>query len=422
MTTINLPNNRINLLKKLQPLYSEKMGKKEAPNKLTTISKDLLTKYPKNIFVKIIEIKTFTEQPEKELDQCFPSNYFQEENDAFKSKIYEFLSNNIKDFDNNTAIIQGITKIIDELAQNSFLKKYMNLINIITNNFDSENKFLCEILVTNPFKYKELLYLVDSNLKISPLPKDAQDFYALKNYSDNIKKFTNYTQKNDDNENFKKEVLNRFKTYDQKIALLENKITLQNSEITLQNSEITLLKSQNTEQNSQIDKLKNESKSAKEALFRVQLRDVIKAFVKTLLCTLHINKSKDDHTEKVGELLINIAGDKNKGIEEVLSILKKLKGSKDLGNDEGHHIKNIGFDVSLLPSDIKDKYEKIKTKSNCGIKDCDCVALLLCVKEINDSSEELTKKKYKLLLELADLSVKDWESNKNVVKNLLNSY
>ena len=320
MTTINLPNNRINLLKKLQPLYSEKMGKKEAPNKLTTISKDLLAKYPKNIFVKIIEIKTFTKQPEKELDQCFPSNYFPEEYDAFKSKIYEFLSNNIKDFDNNTAIIQGITKIIDELAQNSFLKKYTNLINIIANNFDSENKFLCEILVTNPLKYKELLYLVDSNLKISPLPKDAQDFYALKNYSDNIKKF------------------------------------------------------------------------------------------------------KDDHTEKVGELLINIAGDKNKGIEEVLSILKKLKGSKDLGNDEGHHIKNIGFDVSLLPSDIKDKYEKIKTKSNCGIKDCDCVALLLCVKEINDSSEELTKKKYKLLLELADLSVKDWESNKNVVKNLLNSY
>ena len=155
------------------------MGKKEAPNKLTTISKDLLTKYPKNIFVKIIEIKTFTKQPEKELDQCFPSNYFPEEYDAFKSKIYEFLSNNIKDFDNNTAIIQGITKIIDELAQDSFLKKYMNLINIIANNFDSENKFLCEILVTNPFKYKELLYLVDSNLKISPLPKDAQDFYAL---------------------------------------------------------------------------------------------------------------------------------------------------------------------------------------------------------------------------------------------------
>jgi hypothetical protein len=48
--------------------------------------------------------------------------------------------------------------------------------------------------------------------------------------------------------------------------------------------------------------------------------------------------------------------------------------------------------------------------------------LLLCVKEINDSSEELTKKKYKLFLELADLSVKDWENNKNVVKNLLNSY
>lgn len=409
MTTTNLANNRLNLLKKLQSLYSEKTGiKKDIPNKLTTISKDLLTKYPKNIFFKIIEIKTFIEKPEKELDQCFPSNYFPDENDAFKSKIYEFLSNNIKDFDNNTAIIEGITKIIDELALNSFLKKYMILIDIIANNFDLENKFLCEVLVTNPFKYKELLYLVDSNLKISPLPKDAQDFYALKNYSDNIKKFSNYTKKNDDNENFKKEIMNRFNAHDQEIALLKN--------------EITLLKSQNTVQNSQINILKKESKAAKEALFRIQLRDVIKAFIKTLLWTLHINKSQGDHTEKVGELLINISGNKNKGIEEVLSILKKLKSSKDSGNNEGHHIKNIGFDESLLPSEIKDKYEKIKTKSNCGIEDCDCVALLLSVKEINDSSEELTKKKYKLFLALADLPVKDWEINKNVVKNLLNSY
>ena len=371
MTTTNLANNRLNLLKKLQSLYSEKTGiKKDIPNKLTTISKDLLTKYPKNIFFKIIEIKTFIEKPEKELDQCFPSNYFPDENDAFKSKIYEFLSDNIKDFDNNTAIIEGITKIIDELALNSFLKKYMILIDIIANNFDLENKFLCEVLVTNPFKYKELLYLVDSNLKISPLPKDAQDFYALKNYSDNIKKFSNYTKKNDDNENFKKEIMNRFNAHDQEIALLKNEINI----------------------------LKKESKAAKDALFRIQLRDVIKAFIKTLLWTLHINKSQSDHTEKVGELLINISGNKNKGIEEVLSILKKLKSSKDSGNNEGHHIKNIGFDESLLPSEIKDKYEKIKTKSNCGIEDCDCVALLLCVKEINDSSEELTKKKYELFL------------------------
>ena len=112
----------------------------------------------------------------------------------------------------------------------------------------------------------------------------------------------------------------------------------------------------------------------------------------------------------------------NKGIEEILSMLKKLKDLKDLGNDDGHHIKNIGFDDSLLPSEIKIKYDKIKKADNCGIAKCDCVALLLCVKEVNDSSEELTKKKYELFKELVDLSVKDWENNKNFVKNLLNSY
>lgn len=403
MIAKTLEKNRNNLLKELKPLYEKIIGNKEkVPEQLTKISKTVLAKYPKNIFFKVIEIKTFIEKPDNELEQCFPDNYFPDENDNFKANIYEFLSQNIKDFDNNIAIIKGIDNIIGKMNQDSLLKKYMSLIDIIVKNFDLENKFLCEVLVTNPFKYKELLYLVDSNLKISPLPKDAQDFYAIKNYSENKKKFTDYTQKNDDNENFKIEVMNKFNALNKEITCLKDKITLQNNEI---------------------NKLKKESKATKEALFQVQMRDVINAFKRTLLWTFQINKSKGVNAEEVKKSLKEITGfESNKGIEEVLSMLTKLKGSKDSGNDEGHHINNIGFDDSLLPIDIKIKYDKIKNNSNCCIKDCDCVALLLCQKEINDSSEEITKKKYNFFKGLVEVSAKDWEKNKIIVKNLLNSY
>ena len=453
MSETLLEQNRKKLLQKLKPIYINTMGEKEkVPEQLTKISKDLLIKYPKNIFIKVIEIKTFKEKPDKELNDCFPGDYYSDENDAFKAQIYEFLYQNVNAFSNNSIVIKGIKNIIDNMKQDSILKKYTSLIDIIANNFDEENKLLCEVLVTNPLKYKELLYLVDSNLNISPLPKNAQGFYAMKNYTENKIKFEDYTtkkEKNDIDNNFRKEIMDKFKEYDDQIKLIksecDNKIKQNNNE---RDNKIKLIKSEcdnkikqnNNERDNKIKLIKNdydnkikllneeiiilkeESKTTKEALFNIQIRDVIKAFIRTLLWTLHINKSKGDHVKEVGDLLIEITGQKNKGIEEVLLMLKNLKNLKDSGNDDGHHIKNIGFDDSLLPPEIKIKYDKIKKNANCGIAKCDCVALLLCLKDINDSSEELTKKKYELFKELVELSVKDWENNKNNVKDLLNSY
>ena len=193
MSETLLEQNRKKLLQKLKTIYINTMGEKEkVPEQLTKISKDLLIKYPKNIFIKVIEIKTFKEKPDKELNDCFPGDYYSDENDAFKAQIYEFLYQNVNAFSNNSIVIKGIKNIIDNMKQDSILKKYTSLIDIIENNFDEENKLLCEVLVTNPFKYKELLYLVDSNLNISPLPKNAQDFYAMKNYTENKIKFEDY--------------------------------------------------------------------------------------------------------------------------------------------------------------------------------------------------------------------------------------
>ena len=280
-----LDQNRKKLLEKLEPIYKQQMGQNEKiPAQLTKISKDLLAIYPKNIFFKVIEIKTFKEKPDKELNDCFP-----DEDDTFKAQIYEFLFRSMDFFNNNSIIINGIKNIIDNMNQDSLLKKYTSLIDIITNNFDAENKLLCEVLVTNPFKYKELLFLVDSNLKISPLPKDAQDFYAMKNYSENKKKFVDYTTKNaknDGNENLRKELMDKIKLMktecDNNNKLIKSEC---DNEIKLMKSEINLLKEE-------IIILKNESKITKEALFKIQIRDVINAFINTLLWSLQIKNSK----------------------------------------------------------------------------------------------------------------------------------
>ena len=203
----------------------------------------------------------------------------------FKANIYEFLSQNIKNCDNNPSTTKGINYIIDNMKPDSYIKRYIILIDKIIKNFEPENKLLCEILVTNPLKYKELVYLLDSNLNISPLPKDALDFYALKNYSENEKKFSNYAQNNDSIEKLRLELLSRIETQD-------SKIQTQNAQILAQNNKIAQL-------NKEVDILKKESNITKEALFYVQIRDVIKAFIKNLLWIFHVNNSSGDHVAEV---------------------------------------------------------------------------------------------------------------------------
>ena len=136
---------------------------------------------------------------------------------------------------------------------------------------------------------------------------------------------------------------------------------------------------------------------------------------------LHINKTFDEILDVKGEL-IGISGNLNDGVNAVMYILINLKHLKNSGDDQGHYVNNIGFYKSILPEEIRQKYGILKGKANCGIKDCDCIALILSIKEVNDSTIELTKKKYDLLKNILAIPVKDWEKNRLKVQELLNSY
>ena len=106
-------------------------NKKNIPKTLNKLSKDFLVKFPNNVFFKAIEIKSFEEKADKDLDDCFPGEFFPDENDEFIYKILECLSQNINNFEKNDIIIKSLKNIINTLKSDSLIRKYVNLINII---------------------------------------------------------------------------------------------------------------------------------------------------------------------------------------------------------------------------------------------------------------------------------------------------
>lgn len=383
------------LSSRVKSLYEKTFtGKGKVPSRLNKLSKTLLKKYPNNFFFRAIEIKSFIEEADKELDDCFPGDFFPNDNEKFSGDIYSFLNSNIKNFENNDIIIQGIKVIIGNLKPDSYIKKYISLIDIIAKHFNDENRILCDLLASNPFKYTELRFIVNENLNVSPLPKTAVEFYSINRYSTNIDKFSKHSKGIDDIAKLREELLQK---------------------ISEQNQAIDNLKLE-------VDQLKKESKDAKNVLFKIQIRDVIKAFVNDLFWTLNEQKKTLDNINDVEKKLKQLEGNSNDGVEMIVNLLKNLKTLKDSGDDGGHHINNIGFSEDILPEEIRNEYAKLKKNPNCGIKNCDCIALILSVKEINDSFPEMTKKKYDLLENLIKIPAKDWENNKKQIGKLLNSY
>ena len=108
------------------------------------------------------------------------------------------------------------------------------------------------------------------------------------------------------------------------------------------------------------------------------MRDVIKAFVETLSTSLHIN-NMNYNVSDVEEALKSITNNKNEGFEMVINLMENIFKWKNSGDDFKKYINNKSFKEILLPDEIKKKYNKLKLKDNCGIKNCDCISLKLSI-------------------------------------------
>ena len=130
----------------------------------------------------------------------------------------------------------------------------------------------------------------------------------------------------------------------------------------------------------------------------------------------NLNERLIEFTQDAGE-------ERKKGKNMILDTINKLKDLRLSGNDFGHEFKNIGFKEDLLPSEIKTNYLKYKKTENCNVYGYDCVALILCLKDVNNSDDEdETKKKYEFFQSILNISIKDWENNKEFLKNKVLDY
>ena len=276
---------------------------------------------------------------------------------------------------------------------------------------NEENQTIIDLLVTTPYRYNDLITYVYNSLGISPLPRKAADFYALANYKKNESNFKNFLNNKVPIEQIRNEFLQLIEKQDKKIYELQKNDLIKEKNIEDLEKEITSLK-QNV----------NESKNS---LFTIQLRDVIKAFISQIKLSLNIAK-KGETIELIKSEINNLTegktDDEKKGSKMIIELLEKLNSFKGVGDDLGHAINDIGFNEKLLPKNIKDKYFLFKRESNCQIENCDCLALILSVNDINDSNDEMTKKKYELIRSIINISWKDWENNKKNLINLLVSY
>ena len=398
------------LLKFLQELYKKNFNDKipKIPNTLNMLSKKLLTKNPKCIYFKIIEIKTFYEKPDPELEKCFPGDVFPDENDIFKGKIYEFLLSNSNFYLDNSHIFKGITNIISSLKKDGLIRKYINLIDIFAERMNNDNLLICELLASNPLKYTELISFIDSYFNLSPLPKNPIDFYSISNYKENIENFKEFNNK-------KNEMINLRKEFFEEMQKMKNKILEQEKKQNEQEKKLL-------EQNKDISNLKKELSSVKETLFNIQIRDVIKAFYNSLCWSLQVVNEDESIIKNVQNAIRKINEKETEGEKMIIDLLTKIEEYKNSGNDKSHIIKNIGFNKMQLPGSIKTNYDIYYKNQNCGISSCDCIALLLSVQEINNSSIECTKNKYLLLENIINISAKDWDNNKKIVASYLSSY
>ena len=395
------------LLKFLQELYKKNFNDR-IPNTLNMLSKKLLTKNPKCIYFKIIEIKTFYEKPDPELEKCFPGDVFPDENDIFKGKIYEFLLSNSNFYLDNSHIFKGITNIISSLKKDGLIRKYINLIDIFAERMNNDNLLICELLASNPLKYTELISFIDSYFNLSPLPKNPIDFYSISNYKKNIENFKEFNNK-------KNEMINLRKEFFEEMQKMKNKILEQEKKQNEQEKKLL-------EQNKDISNLKKELSSVKETLFNIQIRDVIKAFYNSLCWSLQVVNEDESILKNVQNAIRKINEKETEGEKMIIDLLTKIEEYKNSGNDKSHIIKNIGFNKMQLPGSIKTNYDIYYKNQNCGISSCDCIALLLSVQEINNSSIECTKNKYLLLENIINIPAKDWENNKKIVASYLSSY
>ena len=437
----------------LTQLFKQHFKKIDLPKtySLEQINKQFLASFPNLFFFKSIAIISCTKAQDPQLASCFinPNETLQ-----IKEKLYESLYNNSKNFDHNNEIINCIGSVINNLPSTFFITQYVSLIKCFTKKMAKESATLCNLLVLFPSNYEELYSTINTKMNLADLPENPVYFYSRSRYNENILNFGKNSEKKkgpekesligneldklkQDNTNKDKEIIklhSEIENIKDLIINMKNDLNLERAQkdITINQlkTKINKLESDNIKLKTDISSIGIKLQNTEYSLFQIQLRDIINAFIEEIKWSFGLqSEGLDKMIDELKIILDDMVGEKtsdnnNSGVKVILDIIRNCKNTKLQGNNRGHYINNIGFDEKILPEDIRALYIKYKQKNNNLIKDCDSVALILSVNEINNASEdnEKTKKKYKLFNDIFSISKKSIDERKKKIKSLIINY
>lgn len=433
MNKAQLEKHYTNLINELNDLGSTLKVKKikipktidKMEDAINKICKELLAVKPTSFLLKTIEIKSYYETPTIELDKCFPGDFYLKDDQHFKSMFFKYAVENLKNYENNELTSKGIKIIIEQIPSSSLLKSYIGLIEDITKVMDEEKATLCNVLVTSPHKYRDLTAFISHCINSSILPENPATFYSLNKKNENKKNFLNFLSKKNKHQEMRNDyntkIENLTKSFDDfKLLMQKEKEYFEEKIESLQEKFKSL-----QEKSESLQEKINESNML---LFRIHIRDIIKIFQEKIAWVFKIRDyDTQSFLPNLNERLIEFTQDaeeeRKQGKKMILDTINKLKDLRLSGNDFGHEFKNIGLKEDLLPSEIKTNYSKYKKQENCTVYGYDCVALILSLKDVNNSDDEhVTKKKYEFFQSILNISIKDWENNKEFLKKQVLDY
>ena len=352
-------------------------------------STSLIKKYPNASIFEFILILSYNKDIEinDQLKSLSTLNFYNEITN-FKIKAYTLFIDFIKGtkFEDNNKVVEKLSELINSIRHDSIVLKYINIIKPLIEGLNKKTQLKMKLYIMIPNTYN--IFYSEISKECDIFPKNASDFYSFSNIKNNTEAIKLFVEKNKNN----------YMALNEKISEIQSDLNRKYEELKLKNNEINLkyeeLKLENKETNLKYEELNLKYNRLQQNLYQINFRDSIKSFLDELMAALNIfNPTSSSHTMKIDQIKIKINSlikglkdEEKKCADLLIKILDYLKTLNIQGDDLSHYFNNLGFDIDLLPKEVKEKYLLYGN----GKTDYDCISLVAA--SLNGYIEEKEQK------------------------------
>ena len=340
-------------------------------------SKSLIKIYPNAVIFEFISILAYNKDKEilEQLKSISVLDFYKAITD-FKIKAYNFFIDCVKEkkFEDNTIVVQKLLELINTIPSDSIVLKYINMIKPLIEMLDQTTQLKMKLYIMIPNTYN--IFYSKISKEYALFPQNAIDFYSYMNLKSNTKTIKTFVEKNnkasiDFQKNYTLSYIN------DKISKVELDLAKKYEELKLENKETN---SKYEELNSKYEELNLKHDRLQKNLYQINFRDSIKSFLDELMDALGIfHGNSSSHSMKISEiktkinsLIAGLKEEEKKCAILLLNTLDYLQTLNEEGDNLSHYYNNLGFDVEILPKNVKEKYLLYGN----GNTNYDCISLV----------------------------------------------